>query len=76
MLYLIIYLILAALTLLYSGFNCGVEMSEVKDKLNESGAPPQYIQVNYTNVFFQGLAWPAYWAVFIGMKVYKKRKGI
>jgi len=68
---LLIYVIAMFITWLYSGFGSGRELSEVKDKIDRAGAPPQYIVINYVNVFFQGLCWPVYWAVFIGMWYYK-----
>ncbi len=75
MIYLLIYVIAILVTWFYSGFASGRELSEVKDKMDRAGAPPQYIQINYVNVFFQGLCWPVYWAVFVGMFYYKKIDG-
>lgn len=69
---LIVYVSATLVTWMYSGFASGRELSEVKDKMDRAGAPPQYIQINYTNVFFQGFCWPVYWMVFAGMWYYKK----
>jgi hypothetical protein len=59
-------------TWLYSGYASGHELSEVRDKMDKAGAPPQYIQVNYVNVLFQGLCWPTYWGVNLGTWKYKR----
>lgn len=71
---LIIYLTLIIFTWLYSGYASGRELSEVKAKMESNGAPPQYVQINYVNVFFQGLCWPTYWAVLLGIWVFKHNK--
>jgi hypothetical protein len=64
----VIYPGLMILTWLWSGFASGRELAEIKDRLARENAPPQYIQVNYVNVFFQGLCWPAYWAHMVGVR--------
>ena len=71
MVYLIIYLIALLLTWAWSGYASGRELAEIKHKLAKAGAPPQPIQINYVNVFFQGLCWPVYWMVNLGAKAFK-----
>ncbi len=62
-----IYLILVVITWFYSGFISGRELAEVKHRQQQMQAPPQYFQINYVNLFFQGICWPAYWLVLFGI---------
>jgi len=71
MVYLIVYLIAMLLTWAWSGYASGRELAEIKYKMAKAGAPPQPIQINYVNVFFQGLCWPVYWMVNLGVKAFK-----
>jgi hypothetical protein len=67
-----IYVLLTIFTWLYSGYKSGQELAEIKHRIEKGEMQPQYIQVNYVNVFFQGLCWPTYWMVFIGQWVFDK----
>lgn len=66
------YMLLAIVTWLYAGYISGRELAEIKARIEKGEVQPQYIQVNYTNVFFQGLCWPTYWTVFIGQWMWKR----
>jgi len=71
---LISYLVCMLFTLIYSGYKTGIELSDIKEKLNAAGAPPQNLQINYINIFFQGVCWPCYWAVSLSIYLFDKRK--
>jgi len=70
----VIYMILTLVTWLYSGYKSGQELAEIKQRIEKGEMQPQYIQVNYVNVFFQGLCWPTYWMVFFGQWMFDRPK--
>jgi hypothetical protein len=72
MLIMMIYLIIVIVTWLYAGLISGRELAEIKARIEKGEVQPQYIQINYVNVFFQGLCWPSYWTVFIGQWLYRR----
>lgn len=72
MLIMMIYLIITIVTWLYAGLISGRELAEIKARIERGEVQQQYIQINYVNVFFQGLCWPSYWTVFIGQWLYRR----
>lgn len=58
------YLICCVVTWVWAGFVTGKQFHRIA-KAN----PTQPLQINWSNVCSQGLAWPAFWASFVGEKI-------
>ena len=69
---LIVYAVAAVITWLYAGYTNGIEISMLRKQQAETGQQG-FIQINYVNTCFQGICWPAFWMVFVGAAVFKKR---
>lgn len=65
---LIIYAIGMLVTWLWAGYNSGKDFSRVM----RIAAPGQWLSIQYSNVFFQGLCWPSYWFAEIGKMAERK----
>lgn len=64
----IIYLIGILVTWIYAGFNTGRQFHRIA-----KNNPAQLIQINWVTNFYQGLAWPGFWASFVGEQVEKRK---
>jgi hypothetical protein len=65
----IIYMIFAMLTWFTAGCITGAEFHKAQLRTT----PGQQISVNWFNIFYQGLAWPAYWGAHLTQFYLKKR---
>ena len=67
MILLIMYVVGILVTWIYAGYCTGKEFYRVS-----RSNPNQLVQVNWGNVFWQGITWLAVWASFIGKYVEKR----
>lgn len=70
---LILYIIAIFVTWCYAAWLTGIQFASIQRMHKKAGQPPAQIAVNYINIFFQGLCWPAYWMSLAG-EWYEKRK--
>ncbi len=68
------YLVAAFITWLYQGYVTGVQFTQNVRAARQHGQNPMF-QLNYVNIFFQGLCWPSFWASTYGEYVDKKKNG-
>lgn len=65
----LLYVICAVFTWVYAGYLTGRQFARIA-----RANPTMPIQINWINVFFQGLVWMSFWASFIGDNVEKRNQ--
>ena len=66
----VFYFVFALLTWASAGYATGCEFEKARRHVQ----PGQQLSVNWFNIFYQGLAWPAYWGSRVG-EWHTKRMG-
>ena len=66
---LITYIVGVIVTWAYAGYLTGKQFARMA-----RANPTQPIQINWQNIWFQGLAWPGFWASFVGERLEKRKK--
>lgn len=62
---LIVYLVGVVITWIYGGYKDGRRFTAAMRCLQ----PGQFLSIQWLNMFYQGLAWPSYWASVFGQDI-------
>lgn len=63
----IVFLVGVVITWVYAGYKTGRQFFQIA-RVN----PSQPISINWVSVFYQGLAWPGFWASLVGEYVQRR----